>query len=102
MLGRFRAPTEAAQLEDLVEALLGPSEDMSWFRHHGRRYRNRVAHGEFGAEDAGEPIECLSRLISRLVMTLITTWNVAEHNGQNNPAKALLDYAMLRVKSSDA
>jgi hypothetical protein len=102
MLGRFRKPTEAVQLEDLVEALLGPSDDVSWFRHHGRKYRNRVAHGEFGAEDAGEPIECLSRVISRLVMTLITTWNVAEHSAQNHPPKALLDYAMLRVKSSDA
>ena len=102
MLERFRAPTDAVQLEDLVNALLGPSEDVSWFRHHGRKYRNRVAHGEFTANDAGEPIERLARLISRLVETLIATWNAAEHSAQNNPAKALLHYAMLRVKSADA
>ena len=93
MLGRFRAQDEPVQLEDLVAALVGPSESTTWFREQGRAFRNRVAHGEFSNEDAGEPIEQMSRVVTRLVLALIQTWNAADEKGRRDPTKALITRA---------
>jgi hypothetical protein len=46
LLGRFRGPNAAVQLEELVGRLGHLSNEASaWFTHAGRRFRNATAHG---------------------------------------------------------
>jgi hypothetical protein len=93
MLGPFRDEGDPVQLGALVQALIGRNSDVTWFIENGRQYRNRVAHGEFTSDDAGEPIEHMSRIISRLVLELIKTWNGVERRDQTYPSKALIERA---------
>ena len=93
MLGRFRGPKEAFQLEDFVTSLVGQTAETDWFRADGRAFRNRVAHsrGAFSADDAGEPTKHLSLIVSHLVRELICTWNEAgEGERGRRPAELLI------------
>jgi len=94
LLGRFRPRDERVQLEDLAEALLGPGEDVAWFRAEGRKFRNRVAHGEVNSKDPIDPLERMSRLASRIVLWFITTWNQAvEEERRKRPSVLLIQRA---------
>jgi hypothetical protein len=99
MLGRFRPPKERIQLEDLVEALVGRSDEVAWFRAEGRAFRNRVAHGGFQADAASSPLQSLSLLISRLVLELLKTWNGAEPAARRGrPSDLLIQRATALTK----
>lgn len=100
MLGRFRPPNDPVQLEALVEALVGTDADVAWFAAKGRKFRNRVAHGDFTPDAAPAALESLSRVVSRIVLELIKTWNGADAAARRErPSDLLIVRATTRFKT---
>jgi hypothetical protein len=102
MLGRFRPFGNPVQLEDLLESLLGHDEDVMWFRAEGRRLRNRVAHGELAGNEPPAPFETLSRLCSRVLAELISTWNRTAGEDRVRPSAVLIRKATALFTGSPA
>jgi hypothetical protein len=97
MLGRFHATEDPVQLEQLVSALVEPGPALTWFSAQGRAFRNRVAHGEFSAEDARAPIEHMSGIVSQLVLAMLRVWN-ADSSKRTDASKLLTTRATAMLR----
>jgi hypothetical protein len=89
LLGRFRAPGEPVQLEDLVGALprLDPAA-AAWSDQSGRTVRNATAHGSWSpAADAPE-LAFLRSVCGAALHELLVIWTT-ERAGSRNPGKLL-------------
>lgn len=91
MIGRFRPPDDALQLDAIVAALLPQGEDTEWLRLDGRRTRNAFAHGdELSAEEVEVVANSMTRLVSGLLAAMIETWNAASEESRSRRPSALL------------
>jgi hypothetical protein len=89
VLGRFRAPTDPVQLEELVHALprLDPAA-AAWFGRSGRSTRNATAHGSWTpAEDAPE-LAFLQSVCGAALHELLVVWTTRDVRPKN-PGKLL-------------
>ncbi|HMI51830.1 MAG TPA: hypothetical protein VK525_09975 [Candidatus Saccharimonadales bacterium] len=94
LMGRFRPRNEPVQVEDLVEALLGLTPDVRWFRKAGKIFRNQVAHSRLDTSRVNKALDALSRLVCGLVLALLETWNaVDERDRTRRPSDLLVSHA---------
>lgn len=88
-LGRFRPPTDAVQLEDLVQAITGPeSADAAWFARSGRQFRNAVAHGYWDGDRA--PLAALEGIGRHVVLGFLES-HVAAGDHTGRPTRDYVD-----------
>jgi hypothetical protein len=94
MLGRFRGPRDAVQLEDLVAGVAGVDAPASrWFARSGRRFRNAVAHGEWAFEQGDdEPLDHLLAIVSAAMPAFLRAWLELEERAGKRPGRVLIDH----------
>lgn len=94
MLGRFRAPKEAVQLEHLAAKVAGEAfpEATKWFVERGRTFRNSIAHGEWPAAAADpHPLEQIVDLSRALIPALLRAWLARPDRSSCSPGQALVE-----------
>jgi hypothetical protein len=89
ILGRFRAPDDPVQLEDLVHRIAGDDDPAAvWFADNGRALRNAIVHGYWDRDE--EPLDRLQALLGPLLVAFLEAW--LDRDAQDRrPAQVLLD-----------
>jgi hypothetical protein len=89
MLGRFRAPDDPAQLEDLVRRIAGDDDPAAaWFAEEGRALRNAIAHGYWDRDE--DPLNRLQALLGPVLVAFLEAW-VDGEDRDRRPAHVLID-----------
>ena len=86
MLGRFRAPDDPVQLEDLVRRIAGDDNAAAArFAENGRTLRNAIAHGYWDRDE--EPLDHLQALLAPVLVAFLEAW-VDGEDRDRRPARA--------------
>jgi hypothetical protein len=89
MLGRFRAPDDPVQLEDLVCRIVGDDDPAAaWFAENGRALRNAIAHGHWDRDE--EPLDRVQALVGSVLVAFLEAW-VDGEDRDRRPAHVLID-----------
>lgn len=101
LLGRFRSHRDKVQLEDLVSELPHADSDaVRWFREHGRRFRNSVAHGHWDrAAEGDEPLERLLKILAAAIPAFVRTWLESGERESSRPARLFIDSLTSQTKA---
>ncbi len=94
MLGRFRLPGVAIQLESLVRQVCGTEQAAAarWFETQGRKFRNDWAHGRLADSDTAESAaEHLAGILQAAVPALIECWLTRAAEDPRRPRPLFID-----------
>lgn len=94
LLGRFRGPGDAVQLEALVAGVTGANTLASaWFARSGRKFRNAVAHGEWAFERGDdEPLDHLMAILSAALPAFLHAWLALDDRTGKRPGRVLIEH----------